>query len=174
MNEKLYIAKVGKSVALKGENRLILDTDFPGQFAKGATFETKRGTLTVEYYNEARGLIKFEGVNTPEDAKKLTNLELFTTIDKTKEQCELEEGEHFWFDIVGCEVFEEGTLLGKVSQIDRLGPTDYIVIDTDETLVAQKYVKSFMIPYIDRFIVETDVENKRIDVEGGFDILEAS
>ena len=174
MSEKVYIGKVGKSVALKGENRFIADTDFPEQFHKGASFETKKGTLIIESFDQNRSLIKFEGVNTPDDAKKLTNLELYTTLDATKERCDLEEGEYFWFDVIGCEVFDNNKLLGQVESIERINVTDYLLITTDSALRAQKYPKVFMIPFIDKFIEHEDVQNKRIDVEGGLDILEAS
>lgn len=157
-----------------GESRLILDSDFPEQFFEGASFETKRGTLVVESYNENRGLVKFQGVGTREDAKKLTNLELFTSQAATKENCSLQEGEYFWFDVIDCSVYEGDTLLGVVSSIERLEPTDYLMIKTDSKLVEQENAKSFMIPYIDHFVIETNIKDKRIDVKGGFDILEAS
>lgn len=174
MEDKLYIGKVGKSVGLKGENRLILATDFPSQFKAGAVFDTKKGPLTVASFNEDRELIRFEGISTPEEAKKLTNRELFTSEEATLASCELEKGEFYWFDIIGLLVFEQGTLLGKVAEIERIGTTDYLLIETDETLVAQKFAKTFMVPYIDPFIIETDLKAKRIEVEGGYDILEAS
>ncbi len=174
MKEKVYVAKVGKSVGLAGENRLILDTDFPEQFHKGATFESKRGPLVVDSYNENRGLIKFEGVNSREDAKKMTNLELYTTKDATKEEIALKEGEFFWFDIIGCSVYEDETLLGVVTSVERLEPTDYLMIKTADALLGEKKAKSFLIPYIDHFIIQTDIGTKRIDVQGGLDILEAS
>ena len=157
-----------------GENRLILDSDFPEQFFQGATFETKRGTLIVDSYNESRGLVKFQGIGTREDAKKLTNLELFTTQEATKDSCSLAEGEYFWFDVIDCSVYEEDQLLGVVTSVERLEPTDYLMIKTEKSLVEKKCAKSFMIPYIDHFVLKTDIENKRIDVKGGLDILEAS
>lgn len=174
MKDKVYIAKVGKSVGLMGESRLILDSDFPEQFFPGASFETKRGTLVVESYNENRGLVKFQGVGTREDAKKLTNLELFTTQEATKESCSLSEGEFFWFDIIDCSVYEDDNLLGVVTDVERLEPTDYLMIKTDDSLVDQNNAKSFMIPYIDNFVIKTNIKEKRIDVKGGLDILEAS
>jgi len=174
LKDKVYIAKVGKSVGLMGENRLILDSDFPEQFFEGASFETKRGTLVVASYNENRGLVKFQGIGTREDAKKLTNLELFTSQEATKENCSLQEGEYFWFDVIDCSVYENDTLLGVVSSVERLEPTDYLMIKTDSKLIEQNNAKSFMIPYIDHFVIETNIKDKRIDVKGGFDILEAS
>ena len=174
MDSTLYVAKVGKSVGLKGENRLITDTDFPEQFKKGSSFTTKRQTLTVERYNHKRGVVKFEGINGPEDAKKITNLELFTTLEATKALCDLKKDEFFYFDIIGCEVFEGDTNLGKVKEIERINMTDYLVIDTYDALVEQKNPKSFLIPYIENFVKNTNVEEKKITVEGGLDILEAS
>jgi len=174
LDDLLYVGKIGKSVGLQGENRLILDTDFPQQFKKGAQFSTKRGMLTVEKYSDSRGTIKFVGINTPEDAKKITNLELFTTMEATKEALHLEKDEFFWFDIIGCRVMEGEMLLGVVESIDRIVNTDYIVIDTDEKLVTEKKAKQFLIPYIDRYIIDTDMTTKTIRVEGGFDLLEAS
>lgn len=174
MEDKVYIAKVGKSVGLFGENRLILDSDFPEQFFEGASFETKRGPLVVDSYNEERGLVKFVGVTTREAAKRVTNLELFTTQEATKTSCNLGVGEYFWFDINDCLVFDDDKLLGVVSSVERLEPTDYLMIKTDSVFVEQGFAKSFMIPYIDNFVLETDISNKRIDVKGGFDILEAS
>ncbi len=174
MSDKLYIGKVGKSVGLKGENRLILATDFPEQFKPGASFETKKGVLTVASFDSNRSLIRFENVSTPEEAKKLTNLELYTTLDATKAACDLEEGEFYWFDIIGLQVFEDAVLLGVVREIERIGTTDYLLVDTDKSLTDQKMAKTFMIPYIDPFIVETDLKKGRIEVEGAYDILEAS
>ena len=48
------------------------------------------------------------------------------------------------------------------------------MIQTDSSLVEQGNAKSFMIPYVDHFIAETNISEKRIDVKGGLDILEAS
>lgn len=175
MDATLYIAKIGKSVGLKGENRLITDTDFPEQFKKGSLFTTnKNTTLTVEKYNHQRGVVKFEGVNTPEDAKKITNQELYTTKEATAELCTLKKNEYYWYDIEGCEVYENGVHLGTVDSLDRISITDYLVLNTSSELVEKKLAKLFMIPYIDTFIVSTDIEAKKIEVTGAYDILEAS
>ena len=38
----------------------------------------------------------------------------------------------------------------------------------------KKMPNSFLIPYLDNFVLEVDTETKTIKVQGGFDILEAS
>ncbi|WP_234697146.1 ribosome maturation factor RimM [Nitrosophilus alvini] len=174
MLEKVDVARIGKAVGLKGELKLHLFTDFPEQFKKGAKFSTKRGSLTIEYYDSKRGVVKFEGVDTPEDAKRLTNLLLSTTEEQTRKNCQLDEGEFFWFDIIGCEVFENGVRLGKVKDIHRFPGGDYLEIKTDDALVEKGHPKSFLVPFLDRYIKDVNISEERIESSGAMEILEAS
>ncbi len=171
---RFQVAKLGKTVGVHGEMKCHLKTDFPEQFVPGLSFTTKRGELVIEAYNPERDLIKFKGINTMEDAKRLTNLDLFVSEEQTRESIELEEGQYFWFDIIGAEVYEADLRLGKVAEIERLGATDYLKLDTDKNLVSKKMPNSFLIPYLDNFVLEVDTQAKIIRVQGGFDILEAS
>lgn len=171
---RFQVAKLGKTVGLFGEMKFHLKSDFPEQFKAGAVFDSKRGELVIESYNPERDLIKFKGVNSLEAAKKLTNVDLFTTEEKTRQDIKLEAGQHFWFDIVGNSVIEGELLLGTVTEIERLGATDYLKVKTDESLISKKMPNSFLIPYLDNFVLEVDTETKVIKVQGAFDILEAS
>ena len=48
-------------------------------------------------------------------------------------------------------------------------------IQSDELLIAQKYAKTFFVPYLDKFIVNIDIENKKIlCTKEAFYILENS
>jgi 16S rRNA processing protein RimM len=171
----IHIATLGKTVGLKGDMKLHITSDFPEQFVSGAEFYLEGNrSVRLSNVNLSRGTVKIEGFDTPEDAKRLTNQKLYTTFEATREQCELEEGEFFWFDIIGCKVIEDGYELGVVKDIDRLGATDYLLITTDNHLVAQGHAKSFLLPYQPPFIAETNVERKQIEVIGGLDILKAS
>ncbi|WP_281952035.1 ribosome maturation factor RimM [Nitrosophilus kaiyonis] len=170
----MEVAKLGRAVGLKGEMRLHLLSDFPEQFKKGAKFTIDNKELIVEYYNPKRGIIKFVGINSPEEARKLTNKIIYSSIEETRESCKLNEGEYFWFDIIGCEVLEDATLLGKVVDIQRLPSADYLLIKTDESLVEKGKAKSFLIPYIDKFIKDVNIDEKKIEVKEGLDILESS
>ncbi len=172
--KKLSVARLGRSVGLKGEMKLHELTDFPEQFKKGVTFQTDRGELTIQSYNPKRGTIKFEGIDSPEEAKRYTNAYLYSDEERTKQEVELKEGEYFWFDIIGSDVYEEGRRLGKVKDIQRLPSCDYLDITTDETLIQEGLAKSFLLPFQDPFIKEVDSAGKRIEVQGAKDILEAS
>lgn len=174
--EKLiHIATIGKTVGLRGDLKLHIKSDFPEQFVSGATFFINpHESITLSEINDDKSLIKIKGHTSPETARKFTNANLYTTLERTKKECPLEEGTFFWFDIVGCDVYEDKKLLGKVTEIERITITDYLNVQTDEKLVQEGYAKSFLIPYLDNFIVETDVADKKIQVRGAFDILEAS
>ena len=171
----LHIATLGRTVGLYGDMKFHDKSDFPEQFVAGATFLKGDGKpLTIHSVNEARGTIMIQGFENMESAKKLTNVKLYTTMQATREQCELEEGEYFWFDIVGCTVYEDDKKLGVVKEVERITITNYLSIVTDDALVSEGASKSFLVPYQDAFIVKTDIDNKRIDVIDAVDILEAS
>jgi 16S rRNA processing protein RimM len=170
-NKKIPIAKIGKSYGIKGWQKLHLLTDFPEQFKPGETFSSDKTDLTIEKIDLKRNLVKFEGVDTPEDAKKLTNRKLYTTEEETRERIKLKKGEYFWFDIEGCDVYENGKRLGKVKEIQR-ADVDYLLINTDENLIKEGYPKRFMIDF-KRNVKEVDIQNKKIQTSGAFDLLES-
>lgn len=171
----LHIATLGRTVGLYGDMKFHDKSDFPEQFVAGATFLKGDGKpLTIQSINEARGTVMILGFESLESAKKLTNVKLYTTMQATREQCVLDEGEFFWFDIEDCEIFEEGQKIGVVKEIERIAITNYLSIVTDTALVAKGASKNFLVPYQEDFILKTDVENKRIDVVGALNILEAS
>lgn len=173
--ELLHVATLGRTVGLKGEMKLHLQTDFPEQFKSGSRFSLENGKeIVILRYNPERELVSIEGISTPEDAKILTNARLFTTKEATRQMCNLSDGEFFWFDVIGLQVMENDTLLGTVQEIERIGVQDYLLIKTDDELVNKGMAVTFLIPYIDHFIVETDTENHLIMVRGGMDLLEAS
>lgn len=174
--DKIYVAKLGKAVGLKGHLRLIIDSDFPGQFKKDAIFITNKNIeLKVQEYNTSRELIKFENYDSVDIAKKLTNQQLFASPEETKQNCQLEEDQYFWFDVINCKIIEEGKLLGKIIEIHRYPLDDYFEVQTDESLVKEGLPNVFLVPYVmDKYIKNVDIENKTIETNNCFEILENS
>jgi len=174
-NNLIYIATIGKTVGIKGDMKLHIQSDFPEQFVSGASFFINRkDMITLTDVNHKRGLVKINGISNPEDAKRFTNTKLYSTYEKTRKECHLEEGEFFWFDIIGCEVYENEVLLGVVSEMERISVSNYLSIKTDEKLIKNGLSKSFLLPYHEPFVISTDIDEKIINVSGGLDILEAS
>ncbi len=171
----LHIATIGKTVGIHGDMKFHDKSDFPEQFFDGACFFTNlKKEITLDDVDLNRGLIRIKGINTIEDAKKYTNAKLFTTRDETRKNCQLEEGEFFWFDIDDCKVFEDGVCLGHVHEVERIAITNYLAMITDEKLVEAGLPKKFLIPFEEPFRVSVDIDKKIIIVNGGMDILEAS
>ena len=172
--KEFFIAQIGKTVGLWGDLKFHLHTDFPEQFKVGQTYKSDHGNLEILTIDLDRGIIKFRGYETLESAKKLTNTKLYTDIEQTVENCELAEGEHFWFEVIGSSVMQGDELLGIVTEIQRLLDTDYLLVKTDKHLIESGLPSSFMIPYIPRYILSTDESSKQIFTKDSKDILEAS
>lgn len=173
-NDNAIIAQIGRTVGLWGDLKFHLHTDFPEQFKVGKSYQSNRGKLTISDINEKRGTIRFVGYEGVDSAKKLTNVKLYADEKQTREDCDLEEGQYFWFDIIGCSVSDEGETLGVIKEIQRMGDTDYLVIDTQKSLVDAGMSKNFLLPYIERYILSVDTEAKTVTTQDAKDVLEAS
>jgi len=173
--DKIYIAKIGRTVGLKGQQKLIIDTDFPEQFKKNTKLTTdKKQELIIETYNATSNVVKFVGIDSIEVAKKLTNRQLFVSAGDTRDNCTLNDKQFFWFDMIGCEVKENDEILGKVSDIQRMPLSDYLMIETDAKLIEKGFSTTFLLPYVDTYIINVNIETKSIAVQEAKDILEAS
>lgn len=170
----LEVARIGKTVGLKGGLKLHLLNDFPEVFSQGVVLETENcGKLEILRFDLQKNLIFFKDYQTLELAKKLTNSLLFMSKEQTREHCQLKKDEFFWFDIKNCKVYEEDLLLGEVSEIERIAQFDYLHVKSDKHLVDKGLQKNFLIPYVDRYIKSVDIEKKSINVSGGLELLES-
>ncbi len=173
-NDDALIAQIGRTIGLWGDLKFHLHTDFPEQFKVGNTYKSNRGDLTIADINFTRGIVKFRGYESIDSAKKLTNTKLFANEEQTKENCDLKEGQHFWFDVIGCVVQQDDEVLGLVEDIQRMGDTDYLSVKTEKSLVEAGLSKNFLLPYIERYVVKVDTEEKIVYTKDAKDILEAS
>jgi 16S rRNA processing protein RimM len=173
-NDDALIAQIGRTIGLWGDLKFHLHTDFPEQFKVGNTYKSNRGDLTIADINFTRGIVRFKGHESIDSAKKLTNTKLFANEAQTKENCDLKEGQHFWFDVIGCVVKEDDEVLGLVEDIQRMADTDYLSVKTDSSLVEAGLSKNFLLPYIERYIVNVDTVEKIVYTKDAKDILEAS
>ena len=176
MKDKVLVAKLGRSVGLKGDIRLFIESDFPQTFKKDTILYThKNQPLTIQNVNFNNSTIKFYEIEDIDEAKKLTNSLLYMSLEDTKKNCPLEKDEYFWFDLVSLKVYEDDLLLGEVKDIQRLPSCDYLLVKTNQELnLDTKLPKTFLIPYQDQFIKKVDIESKKIIVSSCIDIIKAS
>ena len=175
MSEKICIAKIGKTVGLKGELKLRIKSDFPEQFKNKSVFSLDDdNNITIEYYNEKNNNIKFYGYNDCQSAKMIVNKNLYTTLEETRKNCILTTNQFFWFDIIGLKVLENNRLLGVVKDIHRYSNIDYLEIITDANLVYMNLPKFFLIPYLQSHIKSVKLDDQSIFTINAFSILENS
>jgi len=174
-NNKVYIAKLGKTVGLAGLLKVYIESDFPEQFSVGNSFVTnKNTTLIIESFNKKNQSVKFKDINSIDDAKKLINQLLYSTIEQTREDCNLKDKEFFWFDVMGCEIIEDSKVLGIVKDIHRYPISDYLEVTTSDSLVKEGLPNTFLIPYIDLYVQSVELSKKTIHTQDCFSILESS
>jgi 16S rRNA processing protein RimM len=103
-------------------------------------------------------LAQLEGVDGRDAAEALKGLEV--AVDRA-EFPQAEEGEYYWDDLIGLEVVNtEGVALGRVEGLLETGAHDVLrVVGERERLI----------PFVDAYVREVDLEGRRLLVEWGAD-----
>lgn len=174
MSEKLAVAKLGKSLGLRGFVRLINLSDFPQQFKKGASFFGKNDEIyIIKSFDKSKSAVLFEGYEDTQKAKSLTNLILYKSLEQSRKECKLKEGEYLYYDILGCKVLEEGEILGEVIDIMQNSASHLFLIKTASNLAEKGFIKEFYLPYADFYIKNVDIAKKEIHSQNALILLES-
>ncbi|WP_343012577.1 ribosome maturation factor RimM [Gemella morbillorum] len=161
---RLKVGKIVNTHSLKGEVKVISSTDFEEErFKKGSKLLITRGNqlireVIVESYRNHKNflLVKFEGIDSVEEAEKLKNLQIKIDSDEVGE---LEENEFYFHEIIGCQVFDENDRnLGEIIDILTPGANDVWVIKGEEG-------KEILIPYIEDVVKQIDITSKKVNIE---------
>lgn len=169
----LEVAVVGKIFGVKGALNLRNKSDFVEQFRVGAEFLLGDGRVVkIKQIHDNKAV--FEGYEDANLAQMLVNQTLYRTKETTKKECKLKKGEFFYFDILECEVTQEGEVLGVVKDILESGAGYLLGVATSEALLDAGEAKFFYIPYHDNFIEKVDVSAGRIWVKNAKAILQNS
>lgn len=158
------IVNVGKIVnmhGVKGEVKILSASDFAEErFQPGKIllipFKDQTVELEIKSYRVHKNfhMVSFEGINNINEVEQYKGLDVYQDVDT--ETLPLEENEYYYSDIIGCEVFNEGISIGKVTEIFETGANDVWVVKGD---------KEHLIPYIEDVVKEIDIENKKITIE---------
>ncbi|RIY32530.1 hypothetical protein CKF54_04630 [Psittacicella hinzii] len=165
--EKLItLGKFGSTYGYKGWIRVNSFTEEPTNiFSYANWFVNINNTLTpvkVESWKvHANHLVcKLDCLDSLEEAKAFNNLFVYV---KGEDLPEL-DGEYYWKDLMGCKVFTPaGYELGTVTQIMETGANDVLVLQAPLTDAYNR--KDRMVPFIDKYLVEVDINNKKIVIE---------
>jgi len=156
--EKMYL-EVGKIVnthGLDGEVKVIPWSDGPEFLLDFDTFYLDGQAIEVESarIHKQNVLICFKGISSISDAIRLKDKVLFINRDDAA----LPPGQNFIVDLFGLEVrdADSGKVLGRIEDI--LTPPAQIIY------VVRGGEREYMIPAVDAFVLETNVEEGYISV----------
>ena len=149
----------------KGELLAELLTDFPEKFTGRKVFLGAEEYFVESYFlptgrNAGRVVLKFANVDSINDAEKLNGLDV--TIPQ-EARAELEEGETYISDLVGCTVFDHGKEIGTVEDVEA--PAGSETLDLASILVVKGISEQeYLIPFVKAYILHIDTAAKRIEM----------
>ena len=158
------VGKIVNTQGLQGEMRVLSVTDFAEErFKKGnilALFDKKdQFVMDVEIASHRKvknfDIIKFKGMYHINDIEKFRD---FTLKVREEDLTDLEDGEFYYHEIIGLEVYENDLLLGTIKEILQPGANDVWV-------VKRKGKRDLFLPYIPPVVLGIDIEQGRVDVE---------
>ena len=153
MSDRVTVAALKRPRGIKGELAAIPLTMHPERLEAltDVMLMPSARAVTVErvWWHGDKPIFKFEGIDSMTDAEPLGGQEV--TIDRS-ERLPLPEGEFYFSDLVGCELFENGESLGVVDgYLETGGP---VLLEAGR----------MMIPFVPEICHTVDVDKKRIDV----------
>lgn len=158
------VGKLQKTHALKGELNVMLDID-PEYLEEGNPAIIDIDGIYVPFYAESirtKGsfsyLVKFEGIDSEFEAKKLVNKTVYARKDKLKEYMEENYDEDYtlYDDLIGCTIVDtEKGEIGKVVEIDSNTENELFIVERPDGNIVY-------IPLTEDFIEEIDEDSKTI------------
>ena len=158
------VGKIVNTQGLQGEMRVLSVTDFAEErFKKGnklALFDKKdQFVMDVEIASHRKAknfdIIKFKGMYHINDIEKFRDFSLKVA---EEDLTDLEDGEFYYHEIIGLEVYENDLLLGTIKEILQPGANDVWV-------VKRKGKRDLLLPYIPPVVLGIDIEQGWVDVE---------
>jgi 16S rRNA processing protein RimM len=119
--------------------------------------DDSRRELQVEELWPHKGLLvlKFAGVGSMSDAEALIGCELQVP---RSERARLEPGWSYVSDLIGCVVFDAGTEIGKIEDVQfGAGEAPLLIVGAGS--------RRHEIPYAEAYLKEVDLEHKRIRMQ---------
>ncbi len=151
------IGKIVNTHGINGELRVLTDSDFiKERFGLGAEIWVNDQKFIIEdsYQHKNFIIIKLKGYNNINEVMGLKGKMIKA---QSLSHDVLDEGEYFNHDLEGCRVFnQEHIECGVVSKVVDGGNYNYLRI---------KGNKSGLVPFIDSFIIDVNIDNKTIIIE---------
>ena len=152
---KLQFVEAGEIVTthgVKGEVKVLCWLDDPEMLCEFDRCRIAGKNYAIEQCRVQKtcNLVKLSGIDTMEAAQAMRG----KTMELYRE--DIDDEVIFAAELIGVEVFCEGTSIGKIADVlDYPGNSVYVVKGEHE----------YMIPAVNQFILSTDVDGNRMDVK---------
>jgi len=148
----IYVGDCVNTHGLKGEVRLISDFKFKSSaFKVGNTIYIGKNhePLVINSYRKHKNydMLTFKDLDSIEDVLIYKGEEIYVLKEELEYDGYLDE------DLIGLEVYNNDKTMGKVISIMKTSAHDILVIENG---------KRHMVPNIDEFVINIDLENKKI------------
>ena len=161
--EYLLVGTIVKTVGLKGEVKIYPSTLFrDSRFKVGNhvflldEIGQKYKTLTIKKHNKIGEMdqVIFEEISSIEEAQLFVRKDLFVEKDRSF----LKKDTYFFDDLTGCDVyFDNQKYIGKVIKVEEFSSYATLRVLTEKD-------KSVLIPFVNAFIKDVDIDEKKIIV----------
>lgn len=161
MDNHIRVGVFTTTHGIKGEIKVFPTTDDPKRFEylKNIYLDTGKEYMPLEIekvrYFKKLIILKFKDINDINDIEKYKGKDLLIL---KEDAIELNEDEHFIFDLIDSEVYtEDGTKLGVLTEVLTSSANDVYVVKTQDN-------KELLLPSIKQCILDIDTDKKRITV----------
>lgn len=158
--EFLKVGNIINTFGIRGELKIDSYTDFPEERFKAdktlyILFNNQYVPVTVKSYRVHKGFVllllkNLENINFVE---KYKGSDLFVSKNDLHQ---LKDGQFYFFQLVDCDVIHNEQSIGKVIDVEAGYQT---------VLRIKAGKKEVLIPYVERFIKQVDIESKKIYVD---------
>lgn len=148
---KILLAQIGAPHGVKGEVRVkpFGDPDMLDQYGRLETTDGQLFRIKRMRAQKTMLVVKFEGVNSREDAQALNGVELF--VDRAKLPPP-DEDEFYISDLIGMAVNAEGSIIGSVKDVPNFGAGDMIEVEPAGG------GSTYYLPFTEEVVPEIDFE----------------
>ena len=159
--KNIKVGTIVNTFGIRGELKVRIQTENPqDRFAPNAKLllQTDTGIVEVKVegfrIHKGFGLLKLKGLDNINDVLAYKQCGLYVSETEIKRP---EPNRFYYHEIIGCDVYNGETYIGKADQIDD-GPQPILRVKTAED-------KTILIPLVPAFLTNVDVDNKRVYVK---------
>ena len=158
----IALGVIRKAHGVRGEASVEPWTDSPERFTELTSVTlvspdekvTRAATIEGVRIHAGRALVKFSGIESPEELRAVQNWTVEIPDDQAKA---LEEGEYFLHDLIGLTLVDaEGSERGKIVEVEETAG--------GVLLVVQGPKRRFDVPFVTEICTNIDLGEKRITV----------